>query len=168
MDLFLQYLANGVVVGSSYVLVAVGLTLIFGILHVVNFAHGSFYMLGAYIGYSISAWAMASPLDQIAGFWLALPLAAITVGLIGVAFEVVVLRRLYRGDELLPLLASFALVLVIQDLTRTIWGPTELLGPHTEPQLPRKRPDRDDRQHHQHRSHRLTKTPGANSRGNST
>ena len=54
MDLFLQYLANGVVVGSSYVLVAVGLTLIFGILHVVNFAHGEFYMLGGYAGITAS------------------------------------------------------------------------------------------------------------------
>ncbi len=129
MDFYLLQALTGLASAASLFLVAAGLTIIFGVVRVVNFAHGSFYMLGAYIGYSISAWAMASPLGQITGFWLALPLAAIAVGLIGVAFEIVVLRRLYRGDELLPLLASFALVLVIQDLTRTIWGPTELLGP---------------------------------------
>ena len=104
MDFYLLQALTGLASAASLFLVAAGLTIIFGVVRVVNFAHGSFYMLGAYIGYSISAWAMASPLDQIAGFWLALPLAAITVGLIGVAFEVVVLRRLYRGDELLPLL----------------------------------------------------------------
>lgn len=129
MAFYLIQLLTGLASAASLFLVAAGLTIIFGVTRIVNFAHGSFYMLGAYIGFSLSRWLMASPLGEIAGFWLALPLTVLAVGLIGATFEMLVLRRLYRGDELLPLLASFALVLVLQDLTRGIWGPTELLGP---------------------------------------
>ena len=129
MEFYLLQALTGLSSAASLFLVAAGLTIIFGVARVVNFAHGSLYMLGAYIGFSLSQWLMASPLGAGLGFWLALPLAAIIVGLIGVAFEVMVLRRLYRGPELYPLLSSFALVLVIQDVTRTVWGPDELLGP---------------------------------------
>ena len=129
MEFYLLQALTGLSSAASLFLVAAGLTIIFGVAKVVNFAHGSLYMLGAYIGYSLSAWLMASPLGAGLGFWLALPLAALIVGVIGVGFEVLVLRKLYQGPELYPLLSSFALVLVIQDVTRTIWGPEELLGP---------------------------------------
>jgi branched-chain amino acid transport system permease protein len=129
MDFYLLQGLTGLASAASLFLLAAGLTIIFGVIRVVNFAHGSFYMLGAYTGFTLSQWLMASPLGEAAGFWLALPLAALSVGVIGALFEMLVLRRLYRGDELLPLLASFALVLVLQDVTREIWGPDELLGP---------------------------------------
>ncbi|MBV6633955.1 MAG: ABC transporter permease [Alphaproteobacteria bacterium] len=129
MDFYLLQGLTGLASAASLFLVAAGLTIIFGVARVVNFAHGSFFMLGAYIGVSLMQWLMASPLGPGLGFWLALPIAAIAVGAIGVIFEVAVLRRLYRGDELLPLLASFALVLMLQDVTRLTWGPEEVLGP---------------------------------------
>ncbi|MEO0392349.1 MAG: ABC transporter permease [Pseudomonadota bacterium] len=129
MEFYLLQGLTGLASAASLFLMAAGLTIIFGVARVVNFAHGSFYMLGAYIGYSVSAWLMASPLGDTLGFWLALPITAILVGLMGAGFEMAVLRRLYHGPELLPLLSTFALVLVIQDVTRTAWGPEELLGP---------------------------------------
>ncbi|MEM6902602.1 MAG: branched-chain amino acid ABC transporter permease, partial [Pseudomonadota bacterium] len=129
MEFYLLQGLTGLASAASLFLVAAGLTIIFGVARVVNFAHGSFFMLGAYIGVTIMGWLMASPIGPELGFWLALPLAALSVGVIGIIFEIAILRRLYRGAELLPLLASFALVLMLQDVTRLIWGPEEILGP---------------------------------------
>ena len=85
-----------------------------------NFAHGSLYMLGMYVG----VW-LAGPL----GFWAAVPAAALAVGLVGAAAEMLVLRRLYKAPELLQLLATFALVLLIRDFALWAWGPVDMLGP---------------------------------------
>ena len=115
----LQFL-NGLAGASSLFLVAAGLSLIFGVSRIVNFAHGSLYMLGMYL----AVW-----LSEKLGFWASVPLAALVVGFSGVFIELLLLRRLYRAPELLQLLATFALVLVIKDLALWAWGPEDMLGP---------------------------------------
>jgi branched-chain amino acid transport system permease protein len=115
----LQFL-NGLAGASSLFLVAAGLSLIFGVTRIVNFAHGSLYMLGMYL----AVW-----LSPQLGFWLAVPLAALGVALLGFMVEVLLLRRIYRAPELLQLLATFALVLVIRDFALWAWGPEDQLGP---------------------------------------
>jgi branched-chain amino acid transport system permease protein len=117
-------LLNGLAGASSLFLVGAGLSLIFGVTRIVNFAHGSFYMLGIYIAWSLVQWAGGG-----AWFWPALLLASIAVGVLGALVEITLLRRIYRAPELLQLLATFALVLVIQDAALWTWGPEELLGP---------------------------------------
>jgi branched-chain amino acid transport system permease protein len=120
---FVVQLLNGLAGASSLFLVAAGLSLIFGVTRIVNFAHGSFYMVGVYVAY-----ALVSRLEWL-GFWFAVPIAAISVGLIGVVVEMTLLRRIYRAPELFQLLATFALVLVIKDAVLWLAGPEELLGP---------------------------------------
>ncbi|MDA7419078.1 ABC transporter permease [Xenophilus arseniciresistens] len=117
-------LLNGLASASSLFLVAAGLSLIFGVTRIVNFAHGSFYMVGIYVAYTLT--------DRFAdtlGFWPSLLLAAVAVGVLGALVEVLLLRRIYKAPELFQLLATFALVLVIKDAALWIWGPEELLGP---------------------------------------
>jgi branched-chain amino acid transport system permease protein len=120
----LVQLLNGLAGASSLFMVAAGLSLIFGVTRIVNFAHGSFFMLGVYIAYSL-----VEKLGSGLAFWPALLLAAVAVGAIGAAVEVVLLRRIYRAPELFQLLATFALVLVIKDAALYLWGPEDLLGP---------------------------------------
>ena len=118
-SLLIQFL-NGLAGASSLFLVAAGLSLIFGVTRVVNFAHGSLYMLGMYL----AVW-----LAGRVGFWAAVPLAAATVGAIGALAEILLLRRIYKAPELLQLLATFALLLLIKDFALWAWGPEDLLGP---------------------------------------
>ena len=121
---FALQLLNGLASASTLFLVSAGLSLIFGVTRIVNFAHGSFFMLGIYLAYSlVQAW--SGPL----GFWLALLAAGLVVGIIGALVEILLMRRIYRAPELFQLLATFALVLVIKDVVLWIWGPEELLGP---------------------------------------
>lgn len=115
----LQFL-NGLAGASALFLVAAGLSLIFGVSRIVNFAHGSLYMLGMYL----AVW-----LSERVGFWLSVPLAALCVAVLGALVEISLLRRIYRAAELLQLLATFALVLIIKDFALWAWGPEDLLGP---------------------------------------
>ena len=115
---------NGLAGASSLFLVAAGLSLIFGVTRIVNFAHGSFFMLGIYVAYSLVA-----TLGSTIGFWPALLLAAVAVGVLGALVEVLLLRRIYKAPELFQLLATFALGLVIKDGVLWFWGAEELLGP---------------------------------------
>ncbi|MBW7924552.1 MAG: ABC transporter permease [Burkholderiaceae bacterium] len=121
---FVAQLLNGLAGASSLFLVAAGLSLIFGVTRIVNFAHGSFYMVGIYVAYTL-----VDRLGSGVGFWPALLLAAVAVGILGALVELVVLRRIYHAPELFQLLATFALVLVIKDAVLWLWGPAELLGP---------------------------------------
>src|SRR6187455_3332888 len=117
---------TGLASASALFLVASGLSLIFGVTRVVNFAHGSFYMLGLYAAVSLSqAFAGIGPL----GWWGGVLLAALIVAALGALIEIVLLRRLYGAPELYQLLATFALVLVIKDAALWAWGPEDLLGP---------------------------------------
>lgn len=121
---FAVQLLNGLAGASSLFLVAAGLSLIFGVTRIVNFAHGSFYMLGIYIAYTL-----VEHLGGSLGFWPSLLLAALAVGILGALVEMILLRRIYHAPELFQLLATFALVLVIKDAALWFWGPDELLGP---------------------------------------
>ena len=124
MDVALQLL-TGLSEASSLFLVAAGLTVIFGVTRVVNFAHGSLTMLGAYIGWSVLTWLPHQP----AWFAAGVVLTALATGLIGITIEVALLRRVYRAPELFQLLLTFGLVLIIEDVTQFCWGPDELTLP---------------------------------------
>jgi branched-chain amino acid transport system permease protein len=121
---FLFQALNGLSTASGLFFVAVGLSLIFGVTRIVNIAHGSLYMLGTYIAYSF-----ATKIGGALGFWGGIVATAIVVGGIGALIETVLLRRIYRAPELFQLLATFALVLIINDATLYLWGPEDLLGP---------------------------------------
>ena len=124
LNAFLFQALNGLSSASGLFLVAAGLSLIFGVTRIVNLAHGSLYMVGTYIAYSF-----ATHLGGAFGFWGGIAATAIIVGAIGALIEIVLLRRIYRAPELFQLLATFALVLVINDATLWLWGPEDLLGP---------------------------------------
>ena len=122
-------LLNGLASASSLFLIAAGLTLIFGVTRVVNFAHGSLYMLGAYVAWS-AGHALAPLLPGTAsGFWLAAIAAALAVALAGALIELLLLKRLYAAPELLQLTATFGVVLIVRDLALALWGPEDRLGP---------------------------------------
>src|SRR5439155_930308 len=99
-------------------LIASGLSLIFGVLRVLNFAHGTFYMLGAYLAYQLIVWLGPGP----GMFWLAALGAAVTVALLGGLIERVLFRRLYGKEELYQLLFTYALALILSDVAKLLWG----------------------------------------------
>src|SRR5437763_2632364 len=115
---------NGLAAASSLFFVGAGLSLIFGVTRIINIAHGSFYMLGLYLAYSF-----ATKLDGALGFWGGIVAAGLVVAALGALIEIVLLRRIYQAPELFQLLATFALVLIINDAAQYIWGPEDLLGP---------------------------------------
>lgn len=104
----------GLSIGMLLFLLAAGLTLVFGLLGVVNFAHGSMYMLGAYVAFQFVAWT--------GNFWLALLLAPLVVGLFGGLLERLTLRPLYGRDPAYQLLLTFGYILVIEEFIRMVWG----------------------------------------------
>ncbi len=124
MELIFAQVLTGLANAATLFLVASGLSLIFGVTRIVNFAHGSFYMLGAFIGYSLM-----QVLPGMFGFWFSVLLAGIAVGLIGVIVEICVLRPVYKAPELFQLVATFGVILVIQDLALLTWGAEDVLGP---------------------------------------
>ncbi|ADZ72227.1 branched-chain amino acid ABC transporter permease [Polymorphum gilvum] len=119
-------LVNGLMEGMMLFLIASGLTLIFGVSRIVNFAHGSLYMLGAFLTYALVP--VIAP-GTVAGFFAAVILAGIGVAAIGTAFEVLALRRVYGADSLMQLIITIALVFVIRDVVRWIWGANSLSVP---------------------------------------
>jgi len=125
MSLLLVQLLSGLANAMFLFLIASGLSLIFGVTRIVNFAHGSFYMLAAYLTYSLAAALPGGP----AAFYLAALLAALAVAAVGGLVEVLLLRRVYRAPELYQLLLTFALVLVTADLVRYLWGADNKTGP---------------------------------------
>ena len=124
MGFYVAQVLTGLANAGALFMVASGLSLIFGVTRIVNFAHGSFYMIGAYIGYTLM-----QVLPGAFGFWTSILLAGIAVGIVGLIVEVLVLRPVYKAPELFQLVATFGVILVIQDLTLMIWGPEDLLGP---------------------------------------
>jgi branched-chain amino acid transport system permease protein len=120
---------NGLQFGLMLFLLAAGLTLVFGIMDMINLAHGSLYMIGAYLA---AAFAQAT-----GSFWIAIPLAIVATALIGMALEVSILRRLYARDHMSQVLATFAIILIANEVVRMIWGsqpmplnaPAALSGP---------------------------------------
>ena len=115
---------NGLAAASSLFFVGAGLSLIFGVTRIINIAHGSFYMLGLYLAATI-----ALKVGGVLGFWGGIIAAGVVVAALGGLIEILLLRRIYQAPELFQLLATFALVLVINDVAQYIWGPEDLLGP---------------------------------------
>jgi len=131
--LFLEQTLNSLQFGLMLFLLAAGLTLVFGIMDMINLAHGSLYMIGAYL--------MATLAEATGSFWVALPLALVATALVGAALEASLLRRLYERDHLTQVLATFAVILIANEVVRMIWGnqslmlnpPAGLTGPVTLP-----------------------------------
>jgi branched-chain amino acid transport system permease protein len=114
MLLFLEQILNGLQLGITLFLMSAGLTLVFGIMQVINLAHGSFYMIGAYLG--------ATTVAATGSFLLGVVAALAGGALVGMAVEFLVLRHLYSRDHLDQVLATFGLILFFNELTRMIWG----------------------------------------------
>jgi branched-chain amino acid transport system permease protein len=117
----IQFL-NGLSQGLSLFLVAAGLSIIFGVLRVINFAHGAFYMLGGYVAYEV--------IQRIGidggRFWLAVAAGGIVLAVLAAGIERFMLRELYKRDQIYQLLFTFALVLLVGDIVRIFWGTTAL------------------------------------------
>ncbi len=114
MILFIEQILNGLQLGITLFLMSAGLTLVFGIMQVINLAHGSFYMIGAYVGATVTA--------VTNSFLLGVLAALAAAGITGMAVETVVLRQLYRREHLDQVLATFGLIFFFNELTRIIWG----------------------------------------------
>jgi branched-chain amino acid transport system permease protein len=116
MEGLFQHLLNGLMIGGIYALMGIGLTLIFGVMNVVNFAHGEFYMLGAFVVYTIFA---------LAGlpYFVALIISAIVVALLGVIIEKVLLRPIRNQPVDVPMLATIGLSIFLTNMALIIWGP---------------------------------------------
>lgn len=121
MSFFVVQALTGLSNASALFLIASGLTVIFGVTRVVNFAHGSLFMLGAYIAWTIFLYLPRDPV----WFVLGVLLAALAVGVLGALVEMLLLRRIYRAPELFQLLATFGVVLAVQDLALMVWGPED-------------------------------------------
>jgi branched-chain amino acid transport system permease protein len=116
---------NGISGGMILFIIASGLTLVLGVLRILNFAHGALYMLGAYVSFSLTR----GILGMGGSFWLAVAGATIAIGVLGLVVERALLRFLYGRDHAYQLLLTFALVLIFGDLTRVLWGSTVLSVP---------------------------------------
>ncbi|MFT3721207.1 branched-chain amino acid ABC transporter permease [Pseudorhodoferax sp.] len=123
MEFFAISLLNGLSYGLLLFMLSSGLTLIFSMMGVLNFAHASFYMLGAYAGYTVA---------QLAGFWPALVLAPLAVGLLGAAFERLCLRKVHAHGHVPELLVTFGLSFVVLEIVQLVWGRTAV--PFTPPE----------------------------------
>ena len=128
MEFFTISLLNGLSYGLMLFMLSSGLTLIFSMMGVLNFAHASFYMLGAYFAYALS---------QSVGYWAALVIAPLIVGLVGAAFEQICLRRVHKWGHVPELLITFGLSYLVLELVQLVWGrnvvpydlPEQLRGP---------------------------------------
>ena len=119
-------LLNGLMEGMMLFLIASGLTLIFGVSRIVNFAHGSLYMLGAFLAYQLMPLFGGS---TVMSFAISVLIAALVVALLGLIFEVLILRRIYGADDLLQLIITLALVLILRDIVKAIWGANDVTVP---------------------------------------
>jgi branched-chain amino acid transport system permease protein len=114
MLLAIEQLLNGLQLGITLFLLSAGLTLVFGIMQVINLAHGSFYMIGAYVGATVAA--------RTGSFLLAVIAAPVAAAVIGIIIEMLVLRSLYNRQHLDQVLATFGLIMFFNELTRIVWG----------------------------------------------
>lgn len=114
--LFVQFV-SGLTTAMVLFLLASGLTLVFGVMNVINFAHGAFYMLGAYLAFTLT-----QSLSGAIGFWAALLIAPTIVSIVGGVVEIGLLRRIYDKEHLLQILLTYALIFVFNDLIKMIWG----------------------------------------------
>src|SRR5579883_1715024 len=119
--LFTQFM-GGLTTAMFLFLIASGLSLVFGVMRVLNFAHGSFYMIGAYLAWQAMHWLQ----PMLHAFWPAVLVAALGVALLGAIIERVLLRHLYGREELYQLLFTYALVLILGDAAKAVWGTQQL------------------------------------------
>src|SRR5690606_14771069 len=119
MTLVVEQLLNGLQFGLMLFLIAAGLTLVFGIMDIMNLAHGSLYMAGAYVA--------AETMQRTGSFTAAVLVAALATGLVGVALELVLVRRLAVRDHLAQVLGTYAVILIANDLVKMIWGPAPMM-----------------------------------------
>ena len=117
--LITEQLLNGLQFGLMLFLIAAGLTLVFGILDILNVAHGSLYMAGAYVA--------AQTMQATGSFVLAVVVAVVVTGLVGLVIELVLIRKLVIRDHLAQVLGTFAIILIANDLVRMIWGPAPMM-----------------------------------------
>jgi len=136
MDLYALFaqLINAWASASSLFLAAAGLTLIFGVTRIINFAHGSFFMLGMYTAYSLIKFLgpyllLTYGLPMGLSYWIAILATGPLIGFVGLMTEIFILRRIYKSPELVQLLATFAVVLVLNDASLFAFGPEDLMGP---------------------------------------
>jgi branched-chain amino acid transport system permease protein len=118
-EFFIFILINGLSQGMVLFIVASGLSLVFGVLRVINFAHGSLYMIGAFLAFSLST---LLPSGSLVSFILLMILVPPAIALIGLGLEIPLFRRIYGKEHLLQLLLTYALLLIIDDACRLIWG----------------------------------------------
>jgi len=119
MELILVQLFNGISLGMIYVLMAIGLTIIFGMLNIINFAHGAVYALGAYLAFQFSVL-----LGEWSGsFWLALLVSPVLTAALGAVLEVVLIRKMYDAEHNYQILLTFGVTLILQEVIIMIWGP---------------------------------------------
>ena len=116
-QVILYNVTNGLIIGTFYVLMALGLSLILNLSNVINFAHGNFLALGGYLAYTLS---------PTLGYWGALLVAPLLTALIGLVVERLMIRRVYNRDPVYSLLLTFGLAFVMQDAAGYIWGPNGL------------------------------------------
>lgn len=136
MNLFLTIILDGFIEASWLFIVALGLTLVFGVLKILNIAHGSFYALGAYLAATAVTFVAARGLSPVIGFVAMLVSVAVIAALIGLLLERGLLKMFYGRDEVVLLLVTYAVFLMLEDITKLIWGvnpiyanqPYELLG----------------------------------------
>ena len=117
-DFFVQFF-NGVIIALAIYLIASGLSLVFGVLGVLNFAHGSLYMYGAFFVFTFTRHILATVPGH---FWLALLIVPLLVALLGAVLEIGFLRFIYKADPLYQLLLTYGLVLILSDVVKLVWG----------------------------------------------
>jgi branched-chain amino acid transport system permease protein len=117
LQLILFNVTNGLIIGTFYVLMALGLSLILNLSNVINFAHGNFLALGGYIAFVLT---------PFIGFWGALIVSPVLTAILGFAIERLMIRRVYSRDPVYSLLLTFGLAFILQDVCRYIWGPNGL------------------------------------------
>jgi branched-chain amino acid transport system permease protein len=118
IEAYLIQALHGLVYGMLVFLVASGLTIVFGMMGVLNFAHASFYMIGAFIAYSVTA--------HLGNFWLSLVISPLIVGMLGIVIERFLLRKTYKIGQGAQLLLTFGLLFILNELVRVIWGSSVL------------------------------------------
>lgn len=128
MDIFLQQIFNGLMLGSVYAMVALGLTLVYGILHVPNFAHGHLYMLGAYVCFFLIT-------VHDFGFWPAVAFAAIVLGVVGILVERLAFRPLGKERHVNSFIAALGVLMILENGVIVLWGPEGHRIPNPNPGL---------------------------------
>ncbi len=135
MSTLLQQILNGVALGSIYALIALGYTMVYGVLNLINFAHSDVYMIGAFLGFFAAAWIGVADAPSIAGTGAVLVVAMVLCGLLGLTIERFAYRPVRRAPRLTPLITAIGVSMFLQNLAQVVFGP----NPRTFPEILRQR-----------------------------